>query len=248
MSIADTVPQCGPICFHSSDPSLVSVVLAHELQPDRRAHLNIPRSAIIFISDYKTSQYREVPDEVISDGRFNFAIVMPDGKPLGEVVEQYAKSRAVSLDAAITALRPQYAKVGVRLIGKDIGTSRLYSAWMPRESEGVRIKEAPPFDGLPAQTTEFQALKPDGSRDSALSDSHYIVYYPKDNSDPFTLIRCEQNSPPDYWCHYLLRLNDLISLEVDMVDFRFHGGRQFVRERMDVIIQAYCRYDQTCDR
>jgi hypothetical protein len=76
---ADTVPLCGAICFHSSDPSLVSVTLIHQLQPDRTTHLSIPRSAIIFVSEYLPSDYEGVPDEVVSRGAwFDFAIVMPD--------------------------------------------------------------------------------------------------------------------------------------------------------------------------
>lgn len=246
---ADTVPLCGPICFHSSDPSLVSVTLIHELQPDRTTHLSIPRSAIIFVSEYRPSDYEGVPDEVVSRGAwFDFAIVMPGGMPFGGAVERFAKDKSVSLNSAATALRDQNARVRVRLIGKGVDTDRLYSAWLPRATKDQAIKDDIAVDGLPAKTTEFHALRSDGSRDPALSLGHHIVYFPKDKSDPFTLIQCERSAPPRYWCHYVLRLNDLVSLEVDMVDFRFHGGRQFVRDRMNSIVKAYCSYDPSCCR
>lgn len=246
---AETVPLCGPICFHSSEPSLVGVTLIHELQPDRTIHLSIPRSAITFVSGYSASDYEEVPDEVVSRGGwFDFAIVMPDGTPFGEAVEQFAKDTSVSLDAAATALRGQYARVRVRLIGKGIDTDRLYSAWLPRATKDVNIKDDVAVDGLPAKTTEFHALRSDGSRDPALSLGHYIVYFPKDKSDPFTLIQCERTARPIQWCRYILRLNDLVTLEVDMIDFRFHGGRQFARDRMNSIVRTYCSYDPTCGR
>jgi hypothetical protein len=246
---ADTIPQCGAICFHSSDPHLVDVTLIHRLQPDRQIHLKIPRSAILFVGDYKTSQYKSLPDEVISRGSwFDFAIVAPGGMPLGEAVEQYAHDRSIPLDSAITALRPQYAKVRVRLIGKGIQTDRVFSAWMPKESGDVHVKEASSFEGLPAKTTEFHARRSDGSRDTRLSEWNYIVYYPEDDSDPFNVIRCQQNSLPTYWCDYFLRLNDVVNLEINMVDFRFNGGRQFVRDRMNMVIRTYCRYDPSCGR
>lgn len=123
--------------------------------------------------------------------------------PFGEAVERFAKDKSVSLNGAATALRDQNARVRIRLIGKGIDTDRLYSAWLPYATKDQAIKDDIAVDGLPAKTTEFHALRSDGSRDPALSLGHHIVYFPKDKSDPFTLIQCERNARPRYWCRYV---------------------------------------------
>jgi len=246
---ADTVPLCGPVCFHSADSSPVEVTMAHELQTDRQARFKIPRSALIYASGYNGLKRNALPRHVNVVGPwFKFAIVAPDGRPFGEAVEELAHQKRLHLDTAATELRPNYVVVEVSIIGRDIPDDRLYSAYLLSGSDWTNLKSVEPFDGLPAKKLSFKVKNADGTTGSTTVDGHQTNYFPLDAEDRFLIIQCENQPNPIYWCRYIVRPNDLVRLHVHMSDFRVYGGRKFVQDRLTMVLRAYCEYDIVCHR
>lgn len=242
---ADTVPLCGLLCFHSADSARVSVTMAHELQPERQVHLSIPRSAVVFVSGYDPLKNATLPNDIATNGPWlQFALVAPDGLPIGEAVTKYEQSNGVTLDGAATRLRPDYAIVQLSVVGRGISNEQLFSAWLPASDENAVVRAVEPFDGLPAQLASYP--QSDGLVSSLAVDGTYTTYFPSSDQDPFFLIRCETRPDPVHWCTYQMRPNDLVKLEVRMSDFRVYGGREFVQDRLNMITSAYCDYDLAC--
>jgi hypothetical protein len=246
LAAADTIPLCGYLCFHSTDSTRVDVTMTHELQPDRQVHLSLPRSAIVFVSGYDPLAIEKLPDRIATDGKWlTFAIVISDGRPIGEAVADYSQQNAVSLDSAATELRPDYALIDISIIGRDVPDERLYSAYLLRGMDWTDLKSAEPFDGLPAKILSFQSKNSAGTMQSATG--HRTNYFPASAGDPFLMIQCDNEPNPVYWCDYFVRPNDVVKLTIQMPDFRAYGGRQFIRDRLNMVLRAYCDYDVGCN-
>ena len=223
--------------------------MTHELQPVRQARFKIPRSALISVSGYNALKLKTLPDHVDTVGPWiKFAIVAPEGRPFGEIVQELANQNGVPLDTAATELRPRYAVVEISVIGRDIPDDRLYSARLLSGSHWTHLRSVEPFDGLPAMRLSSKARNPDGTIGSATVYGHKTNYFPLDRTDPFLMIQCENQPNPVFWCDYIVRPNDLVVLRIHMSDFRVYGGRNFVRDRLNMILRAYCDYDVACDR
>jgi hypothetical protein len=246
LQAGDAVPLCGPPCIHSSNSSPVEVTMIHELQRDRQARFDIPESALIYVPNLRRSTREALPDRIETDGEWiKFAIVAPDGRPFGKAVEDFARQKSVSLDAAATELRSSYAVVEISLIGRDVPDERLYSAHLLGGMKWSDLEPAEPFDGLPAKMLSFKTKNPDGTMEPAIG--HRTSYFPANADDPFLMIQCENEPNPVYWCDYFVRPNDIVKLTIHMSDFRVYGGRKFVQDRLKMILRAYCDYDVACD-
>jgi hypothetical protein len=154
-------------------------------------------------------------------------------------VANYSQQNGVSLDSAATKLRPDYALVDISIIGQDVPDERLYSAYLLRGMDRSDLKSAEPFDGLPAKILSFQTRNSAGTMQSAIR--HRTSSFPASADDP-------DNEPsPVYWCDYFVRPNDVVKLTIHMSDFRMYGGREFVRDRLNIVLRAYCDYDVACN-
>lgn len=246
LQAGDTVPLCGPLCFHSTDSSPVEATMIHELQRARQARLDIPKSALIYVPNLRRSTGETLPDRLETDGKWiKFAIVAPDGRPFGEAVEELARQRSISLNAAATELRASYAVVEIGTIGRNVPDEHLYSAYLFGGMDWSDLKPAEPFDGFPAKILSFKARNPDGTVEQATG--HRTSYFPANAGDSFLMIQCENEPNPDYWCDYFVRPNDVVRLTIHMSDFRVYGGRKFVHDRLKMVLRAYCDYDIACN-
>jgi hypothetical protein len=238
---ADPVPIYGPLGYHSTDQTIVTAKLLHGVQNDRFAVLKLPRSSIIVASEYSPARYPTLPIRIEFSGTFKFAVVAPDGQPLGEAVESLAASKRTSQAAAMTMLRPQRTEVDVRIIGAGITTQKLFG-YFSQPVYGGRVIALPAFEGLKVVTKANLSEEP-------LQPYRKVVFLPTSKSDAFDVIVC--NNPaahPIVFCDYHKRINDLVALHVKFVDFRYNGGRKFANERMRMVHEVYCRYDTACKR
>jgi hypothetical protein len=70
------------------------------------------------------------------------------------------------------------------------------------------------------------------------------IYLGEDGRDEFAKVDCSLHAEanPIYFCKTAFRVGGDLVARADFVDFRFHGGRTFLNERVRVLRQALCQF------
>jgi hypothetical protein len=235
---ADPVPIMGPRSYNTDDPESITVEINHGVEGDRTLILHVPRSAIILADGYSPATDPVLPGHISVKKTILLSITAPDGQPLGEAVEARAKDEHGSLVKAMSDLRSDRLMITIGIVGRAIATEDLYG-YLLRTVPGWKLVDLPPVDGL--RTLTFQQVDSGASRDVAGSSSANIFL--PGPGDLFDVIRCDKNrGNPLAFCDYYKRFSDLASMEVKFVDFRYHGGREFLNSRMQIAMDALCRF------
>jgi hypothetical protein len=76
-------------------------------------------------------------------------------------------------------------------------------------------------------------------------------YYVDNGPDEIREIQCSgtlAQSRPQFYCYYRFPLNDHLFAELEFIDFRLHGGREFARQRIRAFKDKFCSYLHCDDR
>ena len=187
--------------------------------PTNFVTLNIPRAYIVFANGYSYQKKREIPDR-IETHRISLRLTYPDGKPTTLHVQElgYAPSECRK---ARDALRPVEYVVSLSYVtpGRD--------AFAPFQEIAKRRP-------LQESSEEFE-VHFDG-----------IFYFIPKNQKLISFIYCLNNSKPNYTCDHYLHPTASLAVKAAFVDFRFHGGAEFVRERAERLRDLLCAKFLAC--
>lgn len=204
---------------------MVTATIVHSVDPSRSVTLRLPRNAL-------SPWFRKSAEEFTSKGMLAFSVSIPYA---GNIPVDPAHPRS----ALALKRRFEQTEVAVRLVGSNVPTSTLFRQYY-EPALNAQLVELPPFDGLRA--VENRTLGPN----SRLA-SDTVLLFPTHADDLFDVIICVNTRPrAGHFCRYGKRFNDQVSLRVSFVDLRFHGGRKFANERMQLALQKYCEYDVAC--
>lgn len=226
-----------------SDNSTVDVTLVHSSEPLKQAKLKLPKSALVFASHYPAEQYKNWPDSMLEDGRIAFAVMSPDGMPLGQLL-----SKSQNPVSTLRAARKEIVKAYVRVLSGTREPPNYDFLYTPRFSHHQAVEATSEF-GLRSIEVLMPKILADGSRDNTrmVSADGKIVYFGEKGIDSFEIAHCSNKFvSAGYLCTYYKSLGQHVDLQVSFVDFRGHGGREFINRQMDLALKSYCTYDINC--
>jgi hypothetical protein len=206
----------------STDLAQVHITLRYTNDPDprHRAALGVPAAYVVFVEGLGPKDAPRLPAR-FGTSQVDLAMTWPDGKPLSVHARENARRDGISFAQAATALRANHMAVSLGYVRPDI-------PWEARVRERNRfMAEAEPFDGL-----------------LHVTESRRDIYFGDGRSDEFVRIWCflHADSRPDHFCTTSMRVAPDIVANVDFVDFRFNGGREFVNERIRLVRATVCQF------
>jgi hypothetical protein len=270
-ALADSIPGFldGPYAYYSTDMNPVEVSFASIKSDDttgtyKTGHLDsvtkefvqgapmttaiLPRAFINAFVPYSSKktwhrdfQVRVLPSKIVGNNLI-MAMTYPDSLPYSVVYETWPKYKP---DLSLPGMGQGVIKwddhkaltramlVTAKLSATPFGNAREFGCLQPMRCGGKL------FVG------DYQGFKhyrdPDG-----MGTGHY---YFDNGSDDIRAIKCFgtfNDTPPGHFCTYSLAMNPSIFAELTFLDFRMHGGRPFVRDRIRVFKKFACPIFQ-CD-
>ncbi len=244
-SFADKVHGIGThrFYFSATDMNLVEVTFEADRQhtgkqsnePALKTHVTVklPRAYIYNAAGRYTSEREKSLPDKIAVPWLMLIFVHPDGDVHKTFSEQNLYKREVVVQQGV--------EHKLRLIRKL--TMRTTIVFRPNIKN---FYEVPPFfqpEDLPIDVRLSFAGVWDGYRVYTQDQGpDYLFGGPRDH---FQVARCPMSANGamlSNWCSYFIRLNELFIAEVEFLDFRFHGGRKFVTERLAAWSVIVCRY------
>ena len=201
------------------------------------AVVRIPRAYIMFANNYTSSRralpgfrHEILPDRIVTN-HLILAVAYPDGSPLSVSYGAFHRN-----------------KPNLKLLGRDIDKIRKdkqarsivlladISSWSnqnARDSNTLspRVRSnVPKFVDI---VDGFQHFRGIGTGQ----------YYYDNGPDEIRVIKCfgdPATTQPGVYCKYTFPLNDYLLVNLDFLDFRIHGGRDFARERIRAFKKFAC--------
>jgi hypothetical protein len=207
------------------------------------ARVMIPRAYVSIVDSYSQNanhpalRYDVLPDRILSPA-LTLTLTYPEGLPHSVVYETWPQHKpdfslpgmgvgVADWQGSDKQMRAMLIKAFVRVLDEDVRKFEFYlkpDKFMPKagEYEGFSYHSRP---------------------------SVYRQYYFGDGPDEIRRISCTatvEKSRPNHFCQYYLPLNSKIHAELTVLDFRFHSGREFARERIRLFKKVMCPVFQ-CD-
>jgi hypothetical protein len=234
-ALADNIPGTAYVgrAYYASteaDPIAVNFVADKpSLTPETAKRQSIvtsgvvPRGFIIFAVPYATDIEPVLPEEIWTTHLV--LLLHKSGEPYLAFLDKLQKSEALSERAATASMRV------------DMATANLQTVDWPRYRELITYTRAP-RRGSTEDGLDVYFYGPRGP-----------IYY-RDHSYPaLQVIQCrteQARANANQFCTYELRLSQVLRARIDFVDFRFHGGRAFVHERLRQLEEQLCSFF-SCD-
>lgn len=203
--------------FFSEDMQLVQVTLRRDeiINDGKQITILIPRAWITYAYGYDPLKLSRLPDSIATTN-LKIALADPDGTALSIRSRERARLQHISLSEALKQLRADEFQLTLSYISSDIITESL--------QYGLSIR---PED----------VVQQDGYRFDPKSGQ----YVGRTGSDLFYRARCQYSPNQVTFCIYYARPGNNISLKVDFLDFRFHGGLPYANDRLSRLIAAFCK-------
>jgi hypothetical protein len=211
-----------PSDFYSTDPAPIEVVLRtpNDTEETHKVTLHVPRAAIVFANGYSGRSLPKLPDNVVTN-EIIVAVVYPDGEPLSVKATEIATQRKVSLTTAIEGLRLRQYTAQLHYSGPN----RIWEELTQQSREQFKIVDS--YDGLQHAPADY--------------------YFGEDGVDVFRRSYCYPEATSIYFCKTEMRAGPGLTASVDFPDFRLHGGRAYLNERVHKFREIVCRYsDPPC--
>jgi hypothetical protein len=226
----------GPWVYSTNAPGDYTLQMGNltTTVPKRMLDMCMPYSRRSTIPEFKVS---ELPDTIRCE-QIHIGINHVDGKPwhrhpmfsrkyLEEISTQknhpliFGKLANVRLDS----LKRLFAIHATIRVGKDqTANSEQFLLTGMKNSPAAYIT-LPSYDG-------YRVVK---NQPSSWTD-----FFDLGASDGIRHIRCFTPSNPTFYCTYYLTLSEDLQAELTFIDFRLHGGREFMRQRVDAFKKHIC--------
>jgi hypothetical protein len=213
----------SPLYFYSTDMSLVEVKLSHMTEKSETEYvtLRIPRAYILYASRYRPADYSTVPD-AIHTNHLTLLLTYPNGKPLSVVAKELDAQRSAGTRSSICDLREQQYVAELSFVSPGI-------TWSSIRESIFRIN-------LDSPLGEYEGLK------YYDRSGRQFVFFGDPADESFLWVQCYHESKPVFFCKAGIPITTGLLAQVDFVDFRFHGGVQFLKDRVRVLRQTVCTF------
>jgi hypothetical protein len=264
-ALADAVPHhmSGPYVYYSTDMSLVEVWLGQvwyrtddefgigAIDPKTTkfipgepvARVKIPRAYINVADPYSSNashpalRYNVLPERIFSP-QLTLSMTYPEELPYSVVYETWPKHK------------PDFSmpRMGIGVAGLQ-GVEKQTRAMLIVATIRAVASDARAPD-RPFKPDQFMPRAGDYEGFSFHTNlpTNWQFYF-DDGPDEIRRISCTasvEKSKPDFFCQYNVPLNSRLYAELTFLDFRFHGGREFARERIRAFKKFACPIFQ-CD-
>jgi hypothetical protein len=208
----------APFNYYSTDLALVELTLRNPSDHDPRHQriLHVPRAAFVFVNGFEPKQTPRLPDKIESN-EVELALTYPDGRPLSAHAAEIAATEKRNSAAAVQSLQARQYIVHLHYTAPS-------NPWEARTREMAL--------SLNKYTDVYDGLR-HGPADNYLGE---------EGVDEFVKMLCYPEATPKYLCTVDMRVGvDLVAV-ARFPDFRFHGGRAYVNDRVRKLRDALCRY------
>lgn len=198
--------------------------------------VTIPRAYITLATPYSqkaksnSHKFAVLPDRIVSP-ELHIDLTYPDGYPYTVMLENWDKLKPDPTLKGMGKGVESWSK-------KDQIRATVQSAVVSLVSEGndsrlnlEKLESLPGYKPLP----EYE-----GFRHFARASKEWFF---DDGSDDIRAIECYPNPPSGgniFYCSYYFALNSKLRVELEFIDFRQNGGREFVRERVRAFKNVMC--------
>ncbi len=212
-----------PFYQYSTDTEPVEVTIRHFNDADvsQRVVLRIPRAYLVFVPGYEADRISPLPDALEAQS-VTLALTFPDGEPLSAHAAAIAAEQGVGLREAILNLRPQTYEVELGYIAPGIPWETRVRELVEKHNTRIGV-----YDGL----EHFRDVTSD-------------IFLGKSETGGLIRVSCslEARAKPNHLCTVRMRLGENLSVNAMFLDFRFHGGREYLNERTRIVRESVCRF------
>jgi hypothetical protein len=256
---SDNGSEFGPWVYSTSEPgeytlNMAKSVWADEKEPNKVQHSDIvlttkiPKSLLSVCFPYSRSKgtspmfkVKSLPDEIFCN-KISFNMNYVDGKSLqnstmfrDEHFEDYIRKSPKPLPVIMGKLpdipREDQPRVTWRRyfeMTADVYPRKNLGKFDYPEGRVMRRNRIGQLEGLEVYKSQ---------------NSSWTGYFDEQASDGLNYILCvapPDRTHPEFFCSAHIVINDDLVAKVDFVDFRVHGGRQFLRDRIRAFKKHVC--------
>ncbi len=226
-------PYVGRAYYASTDIAPVAVHFVEDkpgLTPQSAAQQpivtsgRVPRGLMIFAVPYSNDTHPILPDEIWTTHLV--LLLHENGEPYLAALNALQREQGLSTSAAAASLRTGMATVNVHAVDWE------------------RYRQVAVYFGMPNRGSTA-----DGLDIYYYSSGRGPIYYTDSAYPELQIIACatdQARADANDYCTYELRLSEVLLARINFVDFRFHGGRAFVQERLGQLEELLCSYFR-CD-
>lgn len=201
--------------------------------------VSIPRAYIMSAESYSSSRkalpgFRHdiLPDKIVTD-HLVLAVAYPDGTPL-----------SVSY-GAFNSKKPDLSLLGrdIDKISKDKQARAIVLLADISVSPNNNMRDSDVLAQKIFGGSEYVGMYEGFKQYRSRNNIDRSQYFYDVGTDDIIAVRCYGNPEsafPGFYCAYRFPLNESIMVSMDFLDFRFHGGRVFARERIRAFKKFAC--------
>lgn len=239
---ADSLPHTpfsGPLYYVSKEMEPISVEFvlkpwAEDDEDTLKRVVKVPRAYINFVNGYSHSAKRRVTKHTLKSRQRGWS----------ELPEQVRTS-----DIMVTLIDPDGAPYTVQGLERSLST---------QNADGItkrRARSQFAYISL-AKDSQFVPITLKMARDKGVSLVEYEGllfdpgatgrhYYYNMGSGSLRFVRCSRRAEetrPGEFCTYAVSMGDHFIARIQFLDFRLHGGRQYIIDRVGVFLKAMCQH------